>query len=405
MLTLLYAVRYGVGVLVGLGLGLVLGMAWNLLVPALAEWFMETFVDRGRRPSETLEPIREVLVSDLHIDSWNYEPQKEYRAKNFVEFLGTIRADDRIDGFVLNGDLMDIPLFAGRLTDEQRRLMLEVGPGKIGPDQGVIARNYLPILRDLFSLERPNEKGERISRVIFQSGNHDIGVVGLRYVLGEMPDFLPGVHAGWSPQILLMGSPREESYARRFIYIEHGQEYDPFLWLYLRYAVLDLLRGGHLHREAHFVRAMQRHGQTGLGQSSKGSGRKSRIRAEAATSGTVGPDLEEPPVSRERGDEWDYEKDKHTVGEWLLLRRYRFAARMAFWKLPNRRRTEVRTVMFGHTHKPDRYVFPSGRVYINSGDWAGYSTDQSYCLIHTNGYVSGPYQWEDAVTFHDRHGA
>ena len=63
---------------------------------------------------------------------------------------------------------------------------------------------------------------------------------------------LPGVQAGWSPQILLMGSPSQESYAGRFIYVEHGQEYDPFLWLYLRYAVLDLLRGGHLHREAHF---------------------------------------------------------------------------------------------------------------------------------------------------------
>jgi len=403
MLTLLYAVRYGVGVLFGLGVGLLLAMVWNFLAPAIAEWLVEVLHDRKRRPEERLEPIREVLVSDLHIDTWNYAPQVEQRAKSFVEFLQTVRDDDRISGFILNGDLMDIPLFAGKLTDEQNRLMLEVKPGKIGPDQGVIGRNYLPVLQELFNLEKP--RGHRPKRVIFQTGNHDIGVVGLRYVLLDMPEFLPGVQAGWSPQILLMGSPDGDDYDRRCIYIEHGQEYDPLLWLYMRYAVLDLLRGGHLHRESHFVEAMQRRGQTGFGPSAKGSTKKASIRAQAARSGTMPADMptEELPVARPEGREWDYADDKHTVGEWLLIRRYRWAARMAFWTLPRRHRDRVKTVTFGHTHKPDRYVFPDGRVYINSGAWAGYSTDQSYCLIHKNGFVTGPYQWVDAATFRRRH--
>jgi len=52
----------------------------------------------------------------------------------------------------------------------------------------------------------------------------------------------------------------------------------------------------------------------------------------------------------------------------------------------------------GHTHLPDRYEFPGGRLYINSGDWAGNDANQCFLLIQPNGVVSGPHQWRDGLT-------
>lgn len=392
-----------IGIVIGIAIGLALSMAWNVFAPATAEWFCETFLDRGSNTSTVDRPVSppcEVLVSDLHIDTWDYPPQAEMRVRSFVEFLDSVRADPRIEGFVLNGDLMDIPLFAGDLTAEQNRLMLEVNAGPITPNQGVIVEKYAPVLRALITLEKPDPSGDNVSRAIFQTGNHDIGVVGLRYVMRVMPDFLPQVQAGWSPQILLQGGPGGSPYNSRWVYIEHGQDYDPFLWLYMRYAVLDLLRGGHLHREAYFIRAVQRKGTMGLGRSSKGSKAKNRLRAQAAMNEAAGKPppanmpVETAPVARAPGQDWDFANDDHSFFERLLMLRYRWAGRRVFAALPKSKRDSVKTVTFGHTHMPDRYVFPGGRVYINSGDWCGHTDHQCYSLIHRDGFVSGPFQWD-----------
>jgi UDP-2,3-diacylglucosamine pyrophosphatase LpxH len=386
------------GIVAGLAVGLVLSMLCIVLGPSTAEWLCETFWDRRRvTPVSTDAAPSEIIVSDLHIDTWEYAPRPECRARSFVEFLEALRADRYIQGFLLNGDLMDIPLFAGTLTAQQNRLMLEVNAGALDPPQGVIAAQYDNVLRALLTVEKP-ERDAVIRRSIFQTGNHDIGVNGLRYVRAEMPDYLPSVQAAWSPQLLLRGGPMvDQRYDGRWIYLEHGHEYDPFLWLYMRYAILDLLRGGHLRRESQFIAAMQRKGRTGLGKTSRGTDNLATKRAKVAAGLLPMSELPietppEPPSTP--AADWDFAGESHTFMERLFIRRYRWAARMAFARLPASKRRSVKTVTFGHTHMPDRYVFPGGRVYVNSGDWCGNTTHQCYSVVHADGFVSGPFQWE-----------
>ena len=89
-----------------------------------------------------------------------------------------------------------------------------------------------------------------------------------------------------------------------------------------------------------------------------------------------------------------YAGDSPSLGARLARLRYRHAARRLFRQFAREGVPQVGTVMFGHTHLPDRYVFPGGRVYVNSGDWSGYTDHRTYCVLEPDGTVRGPFQWE-----------
>lgn len=399
------------GILTGIVIVAVLAILAYPLVKAVWEWLLEVVVDRGRMPEmprrSGVRPA-EVFVSDLHIDTWDYSAAHIGRRASFLGFLSAIRNAPSVTGFILNGDLMDVPLFAGALTERQDRYMLEIPAGDPDP-QGVLNPDYDHVLHALMNLERPledNLAARPLLRTVFQTGNHDVGVNGLRYVRHEMPQYLPSVRTSWGPEVLLMGSPDPALHYDNWVYFEHGQAHDPFLWLYARYAMLDILRSGRLGREMQFIEAMQRGGRTGMDRSSPGTEHRAALRAMESTAEDLAGLVVEEPAGRapETGVDWHFAGVKLTFHEWVIRNSYRLAARRAFRQLPKYRKNargeriaygeNVQTVLFGHTHIPDRYVFPDGRVYINSGDWCGNTPHQCYCVIYEDGIVRGPFQWE-----------
>jgi UDP-2,3-diacylglucosamine pyrophosphatase LpxH len=400
-----------IGLLCGLALAIIFSTAWIGLAGAAQEWLTERFLDRavsdaGPIDQEEREGQQEVLVSDLHIDTWDYPHGKPgARATAFLEFLTAVQQAPNVRGFILNGDLMDIPLFPGNLTPEQKLLLLPVMDEIQMTEQGVLATRYDEVLQPLLTLEaivaQALEK-PGLRRTIFQTGNHDIGINGLRYVRRDMPRFLPTVQIAWNPQLLLLSGPETGSSYKHPVYIEHGHHYDPFLWLYMRYALLDVLRGGVQRREAQLMAAMQRGGRKGMGRPSRQGipTEEAVAAAHAAGKPLITEVRAEPAAAGSATEEWHFAAESRTrsFGEKVVQYRFRQAARRVFRDLHRRHRRNIRTVMFGHTHLPDRYVFPGGRVYINSGDWCGNTPHQCYCVIQADGTVRGPFQWDSAHT-------
>lgn len=48
-------------------------------------------------------------------------------------------------------------------------------------------------------------------------------------------------------------------------------------------------------------------------------------------------------------------------------------------------------ILMGHTHLPDFYVYRQGgvrgKLYVNTGDWSGYTGHASYAVITEDGLV------------------
>ena len=89
------------------------------------------------------------------------------------------------------------------------------------------------------------------------------------------------------------------------------------------------------------------------------------------------------------------EADQRTLGEWLILLRYRWFARGALRAIQRDKKdyTQIKTFLCGHTHAPDRWEFKNGSVYINGGDWCGNTPHRNFCLIDTQGAVHGPFDF------------
>lgn len=382
---------FSFGLLCGFALAVVCGTLWVFIAGPVQEVIQERFFD----PPQPDTPLsaspggrpQGVLVSDLHVDTWGLQASElpTERETRFLSLLAAVKASPTVDSFYLNGDLMDIPLRPS--ADGPERLMLNLDEA-LNTEQGVLLERYDAVLKPLLSLTAPAPAGHPspvpalpVRRFIVQTGNHDIGISGLRYVRPRMPPFLPAVQTVWNPSLLLQTAADGSEYAH-WVYIEHGHHWDPLLWLYLRYALLDILRFGHNRAEAQVLSSLQRGGKQGMGSQT-----------------LKGDDLPPAPPPGTLGNH--FLGDQPGLLSDLVRLRYRHAARKAFREFQCRRDEgpeyrRIRTLLVGHTHHPDRYVFPGGLVYINSGDWSGATHHCTYCVFEADGTVRGPFQWEDA---------
>ncbi len=382
---------FSLGLLCGLALAVVCGTAWVFLAGPLQEWILERCFDPPQ-PQFSAVPDRPpgrpqgVLVSDLHIDTWGMtgeESSRTEREARFLSLLEAVKASPTVDSFYLNGDLMDIPPRPDPDTPDRLTLNLS---GALGHEQGVLLRRYNSVLRALLTLTVPDAPtlppARPVRRAVFQTGNHDVGVSGLRYVQPRMPAFLPAVQTVWNPSLLIQTAADGREYPA-WVYAEHGHHWDPLLWLYLRYSVMDTLRYGHRRGEAQLLAGFQRRGRQGMG-----------------TQTLKGEDL--PPAPPPGTLAHHFAGDQPGLLSSLVRLRYRQAARKTLREFRLRAGGpaefgRVRTLTVGHTHHPDRYVFPGGGVYVNSGDWSGATRHCAYCVLEDDGTLRGPFQWESAA--------
>jgi|GEM_PF-6288411 len=167
-------------------------------------------------------------------------------------------------------------------------------------------------------------------------GNHDLSLHGLRNPHTNSA-ILPGNLKQIWDGVLLLNMKQEEK-----VLVEHGHRYDPLLTLYTSYRMLDIARNTQFDQASDFYKHLA------------GS---SHTRAKKVTA-----------FSRLR--------------EGIIKLRYRGAARF------NHR--GAKAVTYGHTHLPDRFVFPSGCVYVNTGSWE--SNRGGYVAVVTDkGNLWGPY--------------
>ena len=377
---------FTLGLLCGFSVAVAAATLYIFVAGPLQELFLERFVDPPQPPvtpqAGFIPPpgVQGILVSDLHIDTWDYPAESggttSQREQRFLGLLEAVKADPRVSTFILNGDLMDAPTHPDANSPEPLMLRLHASFDR---EQGLLLTRYDSVLEKLLSLTQASAdvSSPPLRRVIFQTGNHDIGVSGMRYVRSVMPHFLPSVQMSWNPSILLQTSASGEDYAC-WAYFEHGHHWDPLLWLYMRYALLDILRFGHTKREGQLLSGLQRGGKVGMGSQQSVSAAQLKS---APAPGTL--------VSHFIGDQPGLASD-------LVRLRYRQAARRTFRQFRRQGCTAIRSIVIGHTHHPDRYVFPGGCVYINSGDWSGVTDHCAYCVLDSDGSVRGPFQWETA---------
>jgi UDP-2,3-diacylglucosamine pyrophosphatase LpxH len=369
------AALIGLGFVSGLLFSLLTMLLWMAVAGPFQEWICELTLDRWHRrahppystPSSSDGPFS-IVVSDIHVDTWTGPEDSKYSA--FLQFLDWVKNEPRLKDFYINGDIMDFPPHP---LNQPPTPILRVDHGPINsyPDQidfpslGSLNPMFDPILEGLGTLnKRPREMSEMT--VTYLTGNHDIGLYGLRYIRPTLA--WSAFHVAWNPGVLLR---MEEG---RHIYMEHGHLHDPFMWLYLRYAVLEILQGA----------APSSHRLTTIGKT-----RHKHIRSRP---------VELPIEELYFEGKGDVIPPKGEGFSWLARMRFRQAARRLFRNVETDEREKVKVITMGHTHLPDRYEFPGGRLYINSGDWAGNDSNQCFLLIRANGVVSGPHQWRAGLT-------
>jgi len=373
-----------------------------------------------------------ILVSDIHIDTWQEHPER-YGA--FVQFLEVIHQTPEVSEVFLNGDLMDIPLHplhagAGEpLTFDQQK------------DQwpGIFATSNLPLLEAISALRQPRPNGASALKLYYFTGNHDVGISGLRFAQFNLTNVPANVI--WNPSGLIRwpsesnteaqpsGEHRDKQPKQPAIYMEHGHLHDPLLWLYMRYAILDLLRGDSLR----ILKRSQKAGKFGQGST---QARQKAISPKAITpsSSVVSPSevasetkskdgvtTSSPP--RRTGAPQNLNQALQTskstaepqqkcvsvsatldwLGDAIIRYRYRHAARLAKRRLEKARPDlQVNTVVMGHTHLLDAAQMIDNKghewEYINAASWAGNTRDQIYWVIASNGILTGPFQWRENET-------
>ncbi|MDQ3813786.1 MAG: metallophosphoesterase [Armatimonadota bacterium] len=324
-------------------------------IQELAQELWERLSGQGGPPSpeETAKPLDSglaplrIVVSDLHFDFWDNLPTGP-RAQAFLDFLDYVKNNPRVSEFYLNGDLMDLP----RPPWQGDPVTLFLDPQNPLNLPGAVQLNFEVILQRLRDLNRRDPNLPPL-QVFYCTGNHDIGISGLRYLRLDRPQFIAQVV--WNPSTVVKVS------GDHWVYLEHGHLQDPFLWLYLRNAVGDLLRGGQQRQEQQMLREVQRTGKSGMAASIN------------------------KPATAQPGQ-------VAGIGATLAKYRYRHAARRIFRQCHQAWGDQVKTVSFGHTHIPDAYVFPQHCLYINSGDWAQNTQNQTYLVIAPDGTVRS-YSW------------
>lgn len=344
---------YGVGLIWGVLLALILWQFLLFFVAPAAEWLTEKCL--GERPPEPETPdfsrACAVFLTDLHVDTWPLKDNTD-KTQDFDSFVSKLLERPNIEAIYFGGDFADIPLHPNFFPQPP---LLELGT--TFPE--------IPVHSTLEQTQEPRQQVMRLAaqkRVAGIIGNHELGITGVRLVNKTGKGM-----ALWNPAIQVTG--HESGPLQQHIYIEHGHRFDPLLWLYLRYAVLDLLRQGYGEGAPPIPPLTER---------------KLRDRLEKAV-----PGADSKLPTRE------IQADQRTLGEWLILLRYRWFARGALRAIQRDKNdyTQIKTFLCGHTHAPDRWEFKNGSVYINGGDWCGNTPHRSFCLIDTEGVVHGPFDF------------
>jgi UDP-2,3-diacylglucosamine pyrophosphatase LpxH len=372
MLHLPFYVTIGFGIPFGFIYFALLALLWTAVAGPVQEWLLEVLFDRRHSRSKVgpmdaapgkagNEPFA-VLVSDIHADTWQ-DASGAAKHAAFIDFLNRVAGDTRVTDLYINGDICDMPPFplnqpeVDVLDEEAWQGGAKRYPAlSAGLNVGVFPTAIDDVFEKLATLGAGRDR-DRPLRVTYSTGNHDIGISGLRYIRPDLP--WGSVKVAWNPSLQLKLTPN------CWVFIQHGHQHDPFLWIYLRYAVLELLRDG--------TSVAQRNGNLGMAQPAQA---KPQGAAGLAQTGMASHDFQQPA-----GEPWLRQ---------LVRLRYRQAARRLY-RL--RCQPAIRFITFGHTHLPDRYRFPGGWEYLNSGDWAGNDAHQCYLKIYASGEVTGPHQW------------
>lgn len=394
----------GLGIMFGVSVALMAHVLWTLSAGPMEEWLTER--RKGEKPSDASIPrpdgladlpsqlgdVYRVLISDLHIDTWQHLEQRRSDLKSFLKALRLVAEPEQQDGkpsvqghrveLYVNGDLLDVPLHPAHSEGQSEPLELHFNASLDQDWEGVFPHQggnswvdeLLMALRHVVRDDDPNV------RIFYLTGNHDIGISGLRYfrpkarrevsVGGDQVLDLPA-HAIWNPTFIIETGIDKKP---RWVCIEHGHLHDPLLWLYMRYAVFDLLRGGTSRREHRLMRRIQRE----------------KIGQDRSAGETMNARPDHPEVA-------------DGLGNKIVRLRFRHAARRTLRRL-HRQGKPVRTLIFGHTHMPERHAMKIGSFwdprkdvqceYINAGSWAGNKKDQLYWVITPEGNVTGPHQWQ-----------
>jgi UDP-2,3-diacylglucosamine pyrophosphatase LpxH len=346
------------GMIAGLLSVAVLWVLYTVFAGPLQEWLVENTLDRWKRQAlkgpDAESGCWAAVISDVHLDTW----QDGLRTAEMVSFLRALRLHPGVRYLYVNGDIVDTPPHPKNVCDPGT-IDVDATKGVDSGSHGWWAEGHRMIGQALAEACRRDDT-ETPLELLISVGNHDIGLAGLRYAAPQGP---LAARAVWMPGFRHAGQDHA-------VLVRHGHSYDPFLWVYLRLSILELVRGPLIR-----------------GKSRRSVGKNADAKQATA-----------PP---RRGCEPNRLCDPELVGpvrESFLTKvvRYRFrhAARrdMILLKM---RRAPVQGITIGHTHVPDRYEFPGLGVYVNTGDWAGDTKHASYAFIGPSGYLYGPYQWAD----------
>lgn len=281
-----------------------------------------------------------VIVSDLHIDTWQ-------TAAPFREFLAAIGPDTKT--LYVNGDLMDMPPARGE----------DVCPAGSPAAEAMGA---------LVEFARQEDAG-----LVYVVGNHDVGVSGLRINYDFQIPWMGGIAVTY-PRVFI---PTELG----GIVVEHGHFYDPSLALFAG----DLMLGTY-YGEARTARAADI--TSGLIRKMQ---RRNPVTAEkTAAPGDMNPEAPPPAGCRSVGrniikaitSRTGNVADKFTPEMWRQAAQKALADYNAAAPAAER----ASTIVFGHTHIADRAEWAGGGQYFNTGAWTGGNMD--YLEIDETGGIT-----------------
>lgn len=297
------------------------------------------------------EKTNTIIISDLHIDTWNHLAKFKGKTKDehFLDFLEEKEITTRF--LYIVGDLLDLPPRRGR---------------DAFPTGGVVDR----VLARLIELSR-----EPDTFVVYLIGNHDIGLSGLRVNRNfEMP---------WMGRIAISYPSIHFSTPKGGILLEHGHFYDPSLAIYAKDLLWTTYFGA--AREQPFV-----HISSGLVRSLQ--------RRDSVTGKKIWKPGELKPIPRPpRGCRAQIKeliqrlirRSPAIVEEIYKPLQWQNAAKEVLRKHNKGVSSgeRARAVVFGHTHRPDKYIWDTGEQYFNSGDWSGDTPHSTYLEVDKDGNI------------------
>ncbi|MHB1456750.1 MAG: metallophosphoesterase [Armatimonadota bacterium] len=307
---------------------------------------------------------RKIIVSDLHIDTWTNRvigDTGKNRKEHFLDLLKWCE-DIKIEEFIINGDIMDMPPYKGQYSfNEGSSISREVIERLV-----LFAENIKP------------------SKVTVIFGNHDIGISGFRSMADNNISFLNNVSFCY-PNYML------SDYQDTTILIEHGHFFDPFVRLYLKdLADRTYLEGklGKYNWTMHSIRAET----TGIIDPGRVESGQTAYKAAKQRQSPL-----EKPAFLSSITKWIWEKLQISVIQPKMEWWWSAAIdRMSEYvnKVSSEGKPVTQTIyqIFGHTHATDPrnavQIAPGiSGIYINAGSWTEDADQGPYLDIREDGKV------------------